>query len=137
LLLRIELANGDAELRPRFEHADAGSAQGQILLIRGIDEPRQHGVIEHRPPIPVFREAGVHRFVPVFNPCVSNRCWRCLEIRAEQTSFEQQRQPEDQDFRLPRKSSVRKKAPTPPGSHRLELPEYRFFKGAPSARRTN
>ena len=101
-MLRIELANGDAQPRASLQHPHPGGSQGKILLVGELDQPRQSRVIERRPPIPVLRGGEVHGFVALLKPFIGNPRWRGFEIWTQQTSLEEQRQPEEDDaFRFP------------------------------------
>ena len=64
LRLRIQLADGDAQHGPRFQHAGAGGHQGQILFVRDIDKPIECRVMVDGPPVLVVLMIGFDRGMP-------------------------------------------------------------------------
>ena len=90
LLLRVELAERDAELGAGLEDADAGGAEREVLLVRQPDQVRERRVGEDVPPVPVFRARGVDRGVVGFEPLDGDVGLGRLEVGADHAAGGQQ-----------------------------------------------
>ena len=75
-------ADSDAKLRTSFEHPYAGSHQGQVLVVRDIDQAHHYRIIKYRPPIPIFFPFRVDRRFAALHPDLGDRCRRRLVVRA-------------------------------------------------------
>src|SRR5205823_13850430 len=73
LHLRVELADRHSQLRPRFEYPSSRIDERQILTIRDLDQPVEHRIVKHRPPVAVLLVAGVDRWIIRFEPFLGNR----------------------------------------------------------------
>ena len=66
LKLGIKLADRHTQLRARFEYLSSGADEGQILIIRNLDQPVEHRVVEHLPPVTVLLIPGIDRRIAGF-----------------------------------------------------------------------
>ena len=92
LLLRIKLADRDAELGARLQHPRSGAEQGEVLVVGRLDQAIEHGIVKHLPPVaivlPVRPHGGVVRFEVFFSDGRDGR----REIRPDRAARERRRQ---------------------------------------------
>jgi hypothetical protein len=73
LHLGIELADRDPQLRTRLENLGTGADQRQVLIVRNLDQPVEHWIMEHLPPVAVLLISGFDRRIIGFEPFGSDR----------------------------------------------------------------
>src|SRR5215471_2876751 len=86
LHLRIEFTNRNAQLCARFENLGAGANQSKVLIIGDLDQPVEHRVVEHPPPVSILLISRIDRRVVGFEPFVSDRSRRRGEIGPNHTT---------------------------------------------------
>src|SRR5215831_9609264 len=86
LYLRIELADRYAKLGARFEHLGARADQSEVLIIGGFDQPIEHRVMEHFPPVSILLISRIDRPVVGFEPLLRDRSRGRGEIGADKTT---------------------------------------------------
>jgi len=82
LRLGEQVAAGDRQLRPRFQHAEPGLAERQVLLVRGPDQAVERRVVEDRPPPAQVVRRLPHAHVGGIDPVVRDRRRRAAVVGA-------------------------------------------------------
>jgi len=86
LYLRIELADRNAKLGTRSENLGTGADQGEVLIVGDLDQPVEHRVMEHLPPVAVFLISGFDRRISGFEPFGGDWRRRRGEIRPDRAT---------------------------------------------------
>jgi hypothetical protein len=95
LLLRIKFADRYSKLRTRFEHANAHTSQRQVLLVRHLDQTRQHWIVKDVPSVTVIAAITVDRRLGNFLPVCGDLNMRLMVVWTYQAPRHKERQPKD------------------------------------------
>src|SRR5215467_2585443 len=86
LYLRIELTDRNAQLCTRLENLGAGANQSKVLIIGDLDQPVEHRVVEHPPPVSILLISRIDRRVVGFEPFAGDWGRRRGEIGPNHTT---------------------------------------------------
>src|SRR6516165_12304206 len=86
LQLRIELPDRYAQLGACFENFGPRANQSEVLIRSDLDQPVEHRVVEHFPPVSILLISRIDRRVVGFEPSVGDRGRGRGEIGADQTT---------------------------------------------------
>src|SRR5208282_3142597 len=92
LNLRIKFTDRNAQHGARLEHACSGAQQGQVLIVRNLNESIKRRIMKSPPPISIVLVFGFKRTIVGRGKIGGERGRRRHEVRAHSAFRERQRE---------------------------------------------